>query len=228
LSSSRAPAGITSLFGLNFSNGNNSATTVPLPTTLGGVTVQLNGIAAPLFFVGPGQINFQIPWELLGQASATLTVTNAAGTSAAVTITLSGVAPGIFTLDSSGKGQGAIQLANTSTFAAGANSVAGASAQPVSRGNYVTIYCSGLGAVSNQPATGAAAPGNPLASATASVTATIGGQSAPVTFAGLAPAFVGLYQVNAQVPQGVAPGNAVAVVLTVNGVASNSVTIAVQ
>jgi uncharacterized protein (TIGR03437 family) len=227
-SMSLAGAGITSIFGSNFASGNNAATTVPLPTTLGGVTVKLNGVAAPLFFVGSSQINFEMPWELLGQTTATLTVTNAAGTSTPLIISLSGVAPGIFSTDSSGKGQGAIQLANTSTFAAPAGSIPGASAQPVTRGTYVTIYCSGLGAVSNQPATGAAAGGNPLSSATGNVTVTIGGQTAPASFAGLAPTFVGLYQVNAQVPSSVTPGNAVSVVVTVNGTASNTVTIAVQ
>ncbi len=221
-------AGITSIFGTNFASGNNVATTLPLPTTLGGVTVKLNGVAAPLFFVGAGQINFEMPWEVLGQTTATLTVTNAAGTSTPLIVSLSGVAPGIFSIDSSGKGQGAIQLANSSTFAAPAGSIPGASAQPVSRGSYLTIYCSGLGAVSNQPATGAAASGSTLSMASGNVTATIGGQSAPVSFAGLAPGFVGLYQVNAQVPQSVTPGSAVSLSISVNGVASNSVTIAVQ
>lgn len=227
-SSSLVAAGITSIFGSNFASGNNAATTLPLPITLGGVTVKLNGIAAPLFFVGAGQINFEMPWELLGQTTATLTVTNAAGTSTPLIISLSGVAPGIFSIDSSGKGQGAIQLANSSTFAAPAGSIPGAAAQPVTRGNYVTIYCSGLGAVSNQPATGAAASGSTLSNASGNVTVTIGGQNAPVSFAGLAPGFVGLYQVNAQVPSSVTPGNAVAVVVTVNGTASNTVTMAVQ
>jgi uncharacterized protein (TIGR03437 family) len=226
--SSLVAAGITSIFGTNFASGNNAATTLPLPTTLGGVTVKLNGIAAPLFFVGASQINFEMPWEVLGQTTATLTVTNAAGTSTPLIISLAGVPPGIFSIDSSGKGQGAIQLANSSTFAAPAGSIPGAAGQPVARGNYVTIYCSGLGAVSNQPATGAAASGSTLSSASGNVTVTIGGQNAPVSFAGLAPGFVGLYQVNAQVPSSVTPGNAVAVVVTVNGTASNTVTMAVQ
>ncbi len=64
-----AAAGIASAFGTNFTIGNNFATTVPLPTTLGGVSVKLNNIAAPLFFVGINQVNFQIPWELLGHQS---------------------------------------------------------------------------------------------------------------------------------------------------------------
>lgn len=57
---------------------------------------------------------------------------------------------------------------------------------------------------------------------------TIGGVAVTPSFAGLAPGFVGLYQVNAQVPQGVTPGNSVAIVITASGMASNTVTIAVQ
>jgi uncharacterized protein (TIGR03437 family) len=223
---SLAAAGITSVFGTNFASSAISATTLPLPTSLGGVSVKLNGILAPLFFVGTQQINFQIPWELLGMTQASLTVTTSAGTSAAQTVNLGVVAPGIFTINSSGSGQGAIQLANTATFAAPAGSIPGANAQPVSRGNYVTIYCSGLGAVSNQPQSGAAAGSTSTTNATATVT--IGGVNAPVSFSGLAPGFVGLYQVNAQVSTSVTPGSAVSLVLSISGVQSNSVTIAVQ
>jgi uncharacterized protein (TIGR03437 family) len=95
----------------------------------------------------------------------------------------------------------------------------------VARGQYITVYCSGLGAVQSPPATGAAASGQ---TTVATPSMTIGGFAVTPSFAGLAPGFVGLYQVNAPVPQSVTPGNSVAVVITANNVASNSVTIAVQ
>jgi uncharacterized protein (TIGR03437 family) len=223
--SSLAAAGIASAFGTNFTIGNNFATAVPLPTTLGGVSVKLNNTAAPLFFVGPNQVNFQIPWELLGQTQTSLTITNPGGISATQTINLSPAAPGVFTVDSSGKGQGAAQISNTAIFAAPANSIPGASARPAQRGEFITIYCSGLGAVQSPPASGAAASGQPTL---ALPTMTIGGVAVTPSFAGLAPGFVGLYQINAQVPQSVTPGNAVAIVITAGGVTSNTVTIAVQ
>ena len=56
-----------SIFGTNLAFFTLTANSVPLPSTLGGSSIQIDGVAAPLFFVSPGQINFQVPWELLGQ-----------------------------------------------------------------------------------------------------------------------------------------------------------------
>ena len=93
----------------------------------------------------------------------------------------------------------------------------------------VLIYCTGLGPVSNQPATGAPAPGSPdLAETPTKPTVTIGGVAADVWFSGLTPGTVGLYQVDASVPQGVQPGDAVPVVISIGGVQSNTVTITVS
>ena len=219
-----AAGSIASLFGTNLANSTVAASSLPLPTSLGGVSVTVNGVAAPLFFVSTGQINFQIPWQA-GSATVPVVVTVNGLISNTATLALASAGPGIFTINSSGSGQGAIQIANTTTFAAPSGSIPGVTAQPVARGQYITVYCSGLGAVQNPPVSGAAASGQTTVVAPSM---TIGGVSVTPSFAGLAPGFVGLYQVNAQVPQSVTPGNAVAVVITANSVASNSVTIAVQ
>jgi len=223
-----APGMIATLFGTNLSSGTAVASGVPLPTSLGGVSVSANGTLVPLFFVSPTQINFQVPWELLG-AQASIVVMANGSASTAQPVSLHTASPGIFSLDSSGSGQGAIQIANTTLFAATAGSVPpGAVGRPVNLGESLTIYCSGLGYVSPQPATGAAAPSSQLSNTQLVVTATIGGASSPVTFAGLSPGFVGLYQVNVQVPNAAPAGTHVPVVITVGGVISNTVTIAVQ
>jgi uncharacterized protein (TIGR03437 family) len=99
---------------------------------------------------------------------------------------------------------------------------------PAHAGDYLQIYATGLGPVSNQPQTGAAASGSVLSYAITYPAATIGGVPALVSFAGLAPGFVGLYQVNVQVPQGVAAGDAVPVVVSMGATASNTVTISVR
>jgi uncharacterized protein (TIGR03437 family) len=85
----------------------------------------------------------------------------------------------------------------------------------------------GLGAVTNQPADGAAAPSSSLARTSTTPRVTIGGVEANVTFSGLAPGFVGLYQVNAVVPVAAPAGSAVPVAISIGGVTSNTVTIAV-
>lgn len=211
---------IASLFGTNLATGIFVADRLPLPTTLGGVSVLINNAAAPLYFVSPSQINFQIPWEVAGQSQVPVMVS--ANGVLGNSISLSGRAadPGIFSTNSQGTGQGAIVIATTGEVAN--------TSRPARRGEYISIYCTGLGNVTNRPASGAAAPGDPLSTTLLGATVRIGGIAGNADFSGLSPGFVGLYQVNIQVPANAPTGNAVPVVLTVNGVNSNTVTIAVQ
>ena len=214
-----APGSIASAFGNFLLSSPLSATQSPLPDDISGLSLQFGGgTQAPLFFVSSAQVNFQVPWELSNQSQSTLAATwdNAAG--AAQTVNVAPVAPAIFSTNASGSGQGAI-LDTSYRLVDSMN--------PVAVGNFVLIYCTGLGAVGNQPATGSPAPSDPLAWS-ATPTVTIGGVPANVQFSGLAPGYVGLYQVNAQVPAGSATGSAVPVVLSMSGVTSNTVTIAVE
>jgi uncharacterized protein (TIGR03437 family) len=200
---------------------------LPLPTLLGGVTVKINGVAAPLFFVSPAQINFQVPWELLGQAQGSITVTLNGVTSSSQTINL-GPAPGLFSVNSQGSGQGAILVANSDIVAAPEGSIPGRNARPAKRGEFLSIFCSGLGDVTNRPLSGAPTSASALSTTTATPAVRIAGIQAAAVFSGLAPGFVGLYQVNVQVPDSAPAGAAVPVGLTIGGAPSNSVTIAVQ
>jgi uncharacterized protein (TIGR03437 family) len=223
---SLAAGAIASVFG-TFGVSNTQATQIPLNTTLANVSVLVNGELAPLFFVGGSQINFQVPWTFGSQPEPLVVSVNGVK-SAAQTINAGAFfSPGIFTINSSGGGQGAVQIANSAFFAAPPNSIAGSQSQPVARDQYVTIYCTGLGDVMNRPANGAIAP-DASSTTKQAVTALIGGMSAPVSFAGLAPGFVALYQVNALVPANAPTGSAVSLTIGVGGVTSNSVTIAVQ
>jgi uncharacterized protein (TIGR03437 family) len=100
------------------------------------------------------------------------------------------------------------------------------SSNPTKAGGTILAYLTGAGAVSNQPADGAAAGSNPISDVTSTVTATIGGQTADVSFAGLAPGFVGLWQVNVVVPAGVALGD-LPLTVSVGGQTSNSANVSV-
>jgi uncharacterized protein (TIGR03437 family) len=207
-----APGSIASVFGSNF--GSSPA----------GVTVLLGGIVAPLFAVTPGQINFQVPWQLSGQTQAALTVTSGDLTSAAVTVPLASEAPGIFLLNSAS--QAAVLVANTVAIAAPVGMFPGS--RPAQRGEFISIYCTGLGGVTHQPATGALSGGNPISFTVANpVAASIGGVSTPASFSGLAPGFLGLYQVNVQVPASAPIGSAVPLTISIGGKTSNQASIAV-
>jgi uncharacterized protein (TIGR03437 family) len=213
-----AAGSIASVFGTNLAFSTALATAVPLPLVLGNVSARVNAVSAPLVFVSPQQINLQIPWEAAGQAI--LTVTAGAVPGPAQSLTLAPAAPGIFTATQTGAGQGAIVIANTATLADGA--------RPARRGEVVSIFCTGLGPVTNRPATGVAALGEVLSRTQTLPDVTVGGLPAEVSFSGLAPGFVGLYQVNVKIPDNAPAGAAVPVELTILGVKSNSVTIAVQ
>ena len=100
---------------------------------------------------------------------------------------------------------------------------------PVPRGGSIELYMTGLGPVTNQPASGKPAPSSPnLSSTTTLPTVMLGNVPAPVTFSGLAPSFVGLYQVNLQIPQNAPAGDAVPLVVSIGGINSNTAAIAVR
>jgi len=216
-----APGSVASVFANFLLSSPVVATQSPLPTSLAGLSLQLNGgTLAPLFFVSGGQVNFQVPWELSGQAQTTLAAILNSQSSAAEIVSLAPFAPAIFSMNSGGNGQGAILDSSYRPVD---------STNPATAGStYVSIYCTGLGAVTNRPATGSPAPSSPLSWTTTIPAVTIGGAPASVSFYGLAPGYVGLYQVNAQVPAESAKGNAVPVTIGIGGATSNTVAIAVQ
>ena len=219
-----AAGSLAAVFGTNLASGQASYTNLPLPLTLGQSGFKIANQPAPLVYASAAQVNLQIPWEVAGSTQASVIATVNGVVSSSQTVSLAAFAPGIFTLNTQGTGQGAVLIASTA-LVAGPKSASGSA--PVQRGKYISIFCTGLGAVSNRPATGAAAAG-PLSWTGTTPTVTIGGVSALVTFSGLAPGFAGLYQVNAQVPMGAPTGDTVAVAIQIGGATSNTVTIAVQ
>jgi uncharacterized protein (TIGR03437 family) len=172
---------------------------------------------APLSFVSSQQANIQVPWELSGQTQLSVLLHNQGGPPQTVTFTP--FAPGIFTMNAMGTGQGAILDSNYDLVD---------SSNPTTAGNTLQIFCTGLGAVSNPPQDGSPAPSSPPSTTLTMPTVTIGSGGAAVLFSGLAPGFIGLYQVNVEVQVGVVKGNAVPVVISIGGVSSNTVTIAVD
>ena len=152
-------------------------------------------------------------------------VTRGSKTSEVQTVTITAASPGIFALNQQGTGQGAILIANTGTLAAPGGSVPGREARPANRQEFISIFCTGLGDVTNRPPSGSATSG--LSFTTQTPTVTIGGIEVSPDFSGLS-SFVGLYQINVQVPANVATGDAVEVKVTIGGISSNTVTMAIQ
>jgi uncharacterized protein (TIGR03437 family) len=173
-----------------------------LPLQLDYVTVSFDvpsaGISVPGYVssVSPTQVNVYVPWELAGQSSAQMKVSIGEGHwGNVVTVPLQSIAPGFFV-------NGNIAAARD----ASANPIT--AGNPAVAGQVISLYCNGLGPVTNQPASGAPAGSGASASLTATTpVVTIGGQPATVGFSGLSPGSVGLYQVNVTVPAGLSAGN---------------------
>ena len=231
-----APGSLFSIFGSRLASQTASALTIPLSGTLAGVTVQFtNGsttINAPMLYVQPdgpngviSQINAQVPWDLVtpGTTSTVNVVVNNNGNSSAATpVTVGPFSPGIF---ASGTQAVAVNFPD-GTLAWPANSVSGLTTHPAKPGSTLIIYATGLGAVNNPPANGAASLDATRSALTPPVVL-VGGLSATVLFAGLSPQFVGVNQINITVPNAAA-SDTVPIQLQVGGIISPStITIAV-
>ena len=205
-----APGQIVSIFGENFTAASSAnATTIPLPTQLSpqNTSVTACGKSLPLYSVFPGQINAQIPLECPTSGVITATV-SAAGYTNSAAFSAAPAAPGIFTVNASGSGDGVILHADNTLVTA---------SNPAIAGETVVIYCTGLGPTSPSFATGTAA--NLANNTTLPVTVTMGGKSATVMYSGLTQSLVGLYQVNAVVPAGLTGSQEV--IIKVNGTAAS-------
>jgi uncharacterized protein (TIGR03437 family) len=202
-----APGSILSVFGSQLSPATQSASSVPLPLSASGVAVLVNGIAAPLYYVAPGQLNVQIPYEATANSTAVLSVNNN-GQVTTQSFQVAAAAPGIFT-NSAGA------LVPTATAAAGQE---------------IALYLTGAGAVLPAIPDGAApAASTALANLPMPVqptAVTIGGTAATIDFRGIPWGLVGVTQINVQVPNGISTG-AQPVVVTVGGVASAPATITI-
>lgn len=188
-----APGQIVSIFGQNFTTATATAGAIPLPGQLGpqNTSVTACGKTLPLYAVFPGQINAQLPLECPTTGSITATV-SAGGQTSTQTFTVATAAPGIFTINASGTGDGIILHADNTLVTP---------SKPAIAGETVVIFGTGLGPTSPVFPTGTAA--NAANNAVMPVSVTIGGQPATVMYAGLTQTLVGLYQVNAVVPAGV-------------------------
>jgi len=217
------PDSIGAAFGTFMTQNNQafSASTVPLPTTLGGVRVRVGNADAGIFFAAPSQINFLVPTTTADGANVAITVTNSDNSTRTGTFTVVRGAPGVFSAKATGLGA-----------AAALTTFDGAVYQPVAnpdgterdvdpgtrqRQNVLVLYATGIRNTTAQNPT----DGNGVAEA---VTVRIQGVPATVFFAGPAPGFVGLDQLNVFIPFELAGFGSVNITVTANNRTSNTVT----
>lgn len=214
-----APGEITALFGGGLSSATAIATSQPLPTTLANTQVRVDGAPAPLFFVSPNQINFQVPRATAAttnspsvqSATALIEVISNGQLIRAGAFQIAPVVPGIFTFNQSGTGPAA--AVDAITGALPPFNATQSNGQP----NIIAVFGAGLGADATDVD----------ANVNASVQATIDGNPATVSYAGRAPGFTGLNQFNIVFTANIASG-AHTLVISRNNIPSRQVTFAVR
>jgi uncharacterized protein (TIGR03437 family) len=211
-----APGTIVEIYGSNFAGGIAQTLGEPLTTTLGVTSVLIGGIAAPLFYVSPGQINAQLPFALIPGNLYQVQVNNGGALSTPNSIEAVSLSPGIAALESGQVIAQSYPNYNLVTEAA-----------PTKPGQYVTIYLVGLGATDPPMAAGATSPADRLVYPLIAPTLNLNGNMVPVQFAGLTPGSVGLYQINFQVPADTPDGD-LTLVVSQGGVNSNVVILPVK
>jgi len=215
ITASLAPGEIITLFGTGLASGIASAPGGNgFSTTFGGVSVSIDGFACPVFYVSPTQISAIVPYEVASNQTglANIQVTSNQIASNVVQMYLTDSAPGVFSQNEDGIGFGDALHAANNTLVTPSN--------PAQPGEYLSLYMAGLGTVTPGVADGAPSPTNPLSVSDLYNAGNLAvyfndygpngttGNLGTIGFAGLAPYFTGLYQLNVQVPSsGLSPGD---------------------
>lgn len=204
---SLAPESITAAFGTNLATGPGVAETLPLPATINGTSVRVNGVPASLFFVAPEQVNFLVPEGTL-TGNAVVEIVSGDNILSRGTFNLALAAPSLFTSNAQGAGAPAALATKDGVLYAIVGNPDG-TANPVEAGDYLVLFGTGVRHAQKD-----------------TIKISIGGVDAPVLFAGAQGGFAGLDQINTQIPKGVS--GLVDVSVTIKGKSSNTVKLRVN
>jgi uncharacterized protein (TIGR03437 family) len=207
-----APGGLITIEGSELSPVNVATRQIPLPTALGESCLTVNGVPVPMIFVSSTQINGQLPYDVDG--NATMTLHTPGGVSDNFHFTIYPAAPRIFRTGTAGPETG------IATVVRAVNNELVTLSNPIHPGDVITIYATGLGRTSPPVESGYPAPADPLPAAIIPPLVTLGGTALEVRYAGLTPAEVGVYQINAAVPGGVPTGMEVPLTLSQAGIST--------
>lgn len=213
-----APGMLTSIFAFpntKFGPKTASFSSLPIPNVLGDVQVLVAGVPAPILYASPSQINFELPGATPVGGLHEIQVVRAStgAVLASWLFRIDAFSPALFTVDGTGNGQIAA-INQDGTLNNGTH--------PAKAGSYITLFGTGQGVVNGMPPDGHPAPNSPLLPANSALKVFINSDFVPqgdIEFSGLAPGFVGLWQINVKVPANVPPGD-VSVFLDMNGINS--------
>jgi uncharacterized protein (TIGR03437 family) len=191
-----APGGLISVFGQQMTATNAATAQIPLPTALAESCLVVNGALIPLLFVSPTQVNAQLPYNVSGNSS--ISIHAPSGVSNNFLFTVLPTAPAVFQAgDIDGLPTALIYRADNGELVTPTN--------PLHPKDTITIWLTGMGATDQKIVAGLAAPSDPLAKALVQPIVTLGGAALQILYAGLAPGWAGLYQINATVPSSGVP-----------------------
>lgn len=204
-----APGSLITVWGSDFSPVNIATREMPLPTALGESCLTVNGVALPMLFVSPGQINAQLPFNLDGRA--TMVLRTPGGVSDSFNITILPTAPSVFRSGTAGPDTGiaTVMRARNGELVTGSN--------PIHPEDAIVIFATGLGRTDPEVEAGTPAPSDPLPQALIPPEVTLGDVPLAIAYAGLAPGQIGVYQINAVVPSYVPEGMEVPLTITQGG-----------
>jgi len=206
-----SPGLIAQVYGAGLASGVGQPSSLPLPGTFQGTSVMIGGRLAPIYYVSSGQINVELPAELTPGQQVVLVSANGAFT-----------LPDLLDINPLQPGIAAYVDGSNNVIAQHADYSYVTASHPAKPGEIVVIYLGGMGATNPAVPSGQGAPTvEPLARVVTQPLVTVDGQMAPVSFAGLAPGFAGLYQIDFQVPANARSGS-LALVVSQNGVAGNT------
>lgn len=227
-----APESIIAGFGANLAPVTLTANTLPLPDTLGGVTITIKDVLgverrAPLFFVSPGQVNYLLPADVaIGEAA--VAIQQNGNLVAAGLLQIAPVAPGLFTTDASGRGLPAATVLRVKSDGSQSYEPIATFNPSTNRYEAVPIDLGASSGSGDQLFLIAFGTGVRNRKAPASVTATIGGANADVSYAGAQGSFAGLDQINIAIPRSLTGSGSVDVVVRVDGKNANAVTVSIK
>jgi uncharacterized protein (TIGR03437 family) len=204
-----ASGSLISVFGSNLSPSPIASSGVPLPTVLGNSCVLVNGSPISLLLVSPSLINAQLDDATSGPS--TISVRTPQNVSPDFNFTVGSTAPAVFLNGTDGIST------NLPSITRAANGLLVTPSNPIHEGDSLTIFAAGLGLTSPVVAAGAVSPSNPPAVAVVQPKVTLNGVALPVTFAGLAPGQIGVYEIQVTVPTYTPLGLSVPLIITQNG-----------